>query len=210
MFNLGFMHEFGAGLPQDLTLARRFYDMAKHILPDAALPVTLAHIWLSIHDAWLWLKPALPSRFDWIWSRILVLEPPHTGFLTGSWISSLLTNLGPSQLMMHVELLWVRNVDLAGWVGKGVSRIGSEYVESAVLLALLASLVVVLRTRQLRAEARVARTAAVGGQGVVGQGAGQDSNVRPVGQPPPVGLGVVGGPGEGVVLQQPPVPPLQQ
>ncbi|MEW5301820.1 MAG: hypothetical protein WDW36_004655 [Sanguina aurantia] len=205
MFNLGFVHEFGAGAPQDLTLARRFYDMAKHTLPDAALPVALAHTWLSIHAAWLWLKPALPSRFDWVWSRILVLEPPHTGFFTGPWISS----LGPSQLMLHAELLWVRNVGLAGWVRQGVSRMGSEYVESAVLLALLAALVAVLRTRRLRAGARVARTAAAGGQGAVGQGAGQDSDVRPVVQPPPVGVGVgvVGGPGEGVVLQQPPVPP---
>jgi hypothetical protein len=30
MFNLGFMHEFGAGVPQDLQLAKRFYDMARH------------------------------------------------------------------------------------------------------------------------------------------------------------------------------------
>ncbi|PNH12313.1 Protein sel-1 1 [Tetrabaena socialis] len=30
MFNLGFMHEFGVGVPQDLALAKRFYHMAKH------------------------------------------------------------------------------------------------------------------------------------------------------------------------------------
>lgn len=30
MFNLGFMHEFGVGVPQDLQLAKRFYNMAKH------------------------------------------------------------------------------------------------------------------------------------------------------------------------------------
>lgn len=30
MFNLGFMHEFGAGVPKDLQLARRFYNMALH------------------------------------------------------------------------------------------------------------------------------------------------------------------------------------
>ena len=30
MFNLGFMHEFGAGLPKDLHLALRFYNMAMH------------------------------------------------------------------------------------------------------------------------------------------------------------------------------------
>lgn len=26
LFNLGYMHEYGAGLPQDLHLAKRFYD----------------------------------------------------------------------------------------------------------------------------------------------------------------------------------------
>ncbi len=30
MFNLGFMHEFGVGVPKDLQLALRFYNMAKH------------------------------------------------------------------------------------------------------------------------------------------------------------------------------------
>lgn len=42
MFNLGYMHEHGLGLPLDLHLAKRYYDQAVEIDPAAKLPVTLA------------------------------------------------------------------------------------------------------------------------------------------------------------------------
>lgn len=42
MFNLGYMHEHGQGLPLDLHLAKRYYDQAVEIDPAAKLPVTLA------------------------------------------------------------------------------------------------------------------------------------------------------------------------
>lgn len=48
MFNLGYMHEHGVGLPMDLHLAKRYYDQALETDHDAALPVTLAlmGLWL--------------------------------------------------------------------------------------------------------------------------------------------------------------------
>jgi SEL1 protein len=42
MFNLGFMHQYGIGLPQDFHLAKRFYDSAEATHPDAKVPVSLA------------------------------------------------------------------------------------------------------------------------------------------------------------------------
>jgi SEL1 protein len=42
MFNLGLMHQFGTGLPRDLHLAKRYYDMALSTSKDAYLPATLA------------------------------------------------------------------------------------------------------------------------------------------------------------------------
>ena len=42
MFNLGYMHEHGQGLPFDLHLAKRYYDQALEIDSAAKLPVTLA------------------------------------------------------------------------------------------------------------------------------------------------------------------------
>lgn len=42
MFNLGYMHERGEGLPLDLHLAKRYYDQALEHNLDARLAVTLA------------------------------------------------------------------------------------------------------------------------------------------------------------------------
>lgn len=42
MFNLGYMHERGEGLPLDLHLAKRNYDEALEQDSAAMLPVTLA------------------------------------------------------------------------------------------------------------------------------------------------------------------------
>ncbi|AAG12779.1 hypothetical protein; 26401-23451 [Arabidopsis thaliana] len=42
MFNLGYMHEHGEGLPFDLHLAKRYYDQALQSDTAAKLPVTLA------------------------------------------------------------------------------------------------------------------------------------------------------------------------
>ena len=52
MFNLGAMHEHGLGLPKDLHLAKRYYDMVLSADPKAWVPVKLALIKLQAH-AWL-------------------------------------------------------------------------------------------------------------------------------------------------------------
>jgi SEL1 protein len=31
MFNLGYMHQYGIGLPQDFHLAKRYFDMAAQV-----------------------------------------------------------------------------------------------------------------------------------------------------------------------------------
>ena len=55
MFNLGFMHEHGIGLPKDLHLAKRYYDMALSTDPKAFVPVKLALWKLKAHE-WLMEK----------------------------------------------------------------------------------------------------------------------------------------------------------
>lgn len=49
MFNLGDMHERGVGLPKDLHLAKRYYDMALSTDPKAFVPVRLALLKLCLH-----------------------------------------------------------------------------------------------------------------------------------------------------------------
>lgn len=56
MFNLGVMHEHGIGLPKDLHLAKRYYDMVLSTDAKASVPVRLAlwklqaHGWLAQHE----------------------------------------------------------------------------------------------------------------------------------------------------------------
>ncbi|GMT09519.1 hypothetical protein PFISCL1PPCAC_816 [Pristionchus fissidentatus] len=48
MFNLGYMHENGEGIAQDLYLAKRYYDSAIEHSPDAVVPASLALAKLAV------------------------------------------------------------------------------------------------------------------------------------------------------------------
>jgi len=52
MFNLGYMHELGLGMKQDIHLAKRFYDLAADTSVDAKVPVYLALTKLAVVFAW--------------------------------------------------------------------------------------------------------------------------------------------------------------
>ncbi|XP_044292156.1 protein sel-1 homolog 1 [Varanus komodoensis] len=56
MFNLGYMHEKGLGIKQDIHLAKRFYDMAADASPDAQVPVFLALCKLGIIYAFQYMR----------------------------------------------------------------------------------------------------------------------------------------------------------
>ena len=48
MFNLGHMHQYGIGIPQDFHLAKRHYDQALQSAVEAWAPVRLALIELQV------------------------------------------------------------------------------------------------------------------------------------------------------------------
>eukprot|EP00850_Spirogloea_muscicola_P018479 SM000169S02734 [mRNA] locus=s169:200091:203563:- [translate_table: standard] len=50
MFNLGYMHEHGQGLPTDYFLAKRYYDLALTTDPTAVLPVKIALFLLRLRQ----------------------------------------------------------------------------------------------------------------------------------------------------------------
>ncbi|KAJ6661294.1 hypothetical protein lerEdw1_015431 [Lerista edwardsae] len=56
MFNLGYMHEKGLGIKQDIHLAKRFYDMAADASPDAQVPVFLALCKLGLIYAFQYIQ----------------------------------------------------------------------------------------------------------------------------------------------------------
>merc|ERR1712046_373900 len=82
MFNLGYMHEHGLGLPQDFHLAKRFFDMAYETNVDASYPVTVALCGLWVHRAWraLWLNDAaigVPTGLEPLAQLLRLLRPPQ-------------------------------------------------------------------------------------------------------------------------------------
>jgi SEL1 protein len=66
LFNLGYMHQAGLGLPQDLHLAKRYYDSAQQVDVLAFLPVNLALVGLALHYAYvaLFVDPISLTLFD--------------------------------------------------------------------------------------------------------------------------------------------------
>lgn len=52
LFNIGYMHQHGKGLPQDVHLSKRHYDMALSLDESAYVPVMLAMLSLFMQCAW--------------------------------------------------------------------------------------------------------------------------------------------------------------
>jgi TPR repeat protein len=50
LFNLGYMYQFGKGMPADLHLAKRYYDNSVEASPEAYYPVQLALLGLHLHS----------------------------------------------------------------------------------------------------------------------------------------------------------------
>ncbi|XP_076882227.1 ERAD-associated E3 ubiquitin-protein ligase component HRD3A-like [Bidens hawaiensis] len=89
MFNLGYMHEHGQGLPLDLHLAKRYYDQALEIDAAAKLPVmlALASLWVRGNYANTFLVDlidSLPSIYPKAdeWIKNVVLEEGNATILT--------------------------------------------------------------------------------------------------------------------------------
>jgi TPR repeat protein len=62
LFNLGYMHQYGLGMPKDMHIAKRYYDQAMMTGTGAYLPSVLALTWLQVHNSWdAVLKPMVPK-----------------------------------------------------------------------------------------------------------------------------------------------------
>ncbi|CAA7043144.1 unnamed protein product [Microthlaspi erraticum] len=89
MFNLGYMHEHGEGLPFDLHLAKRYYDQALQSDAAAKLPVTLAlaSLWVRRNyagTAMVQVLDSLPEVYPKVeeWVENVVLEEGNATILT--------------------------------------------------------------------------------------------------------------------------------
>lgn len=89
MFNLGYMHEHGLGLPLDLHLAKRYYDQALEVDPAAKLPVSLAlsSLWIRRNYAnsfVVGMIDSLPDVYPKVeaWVENVILEEGNATILT--------------------------------------------------------------------------------------------------------------------------------
>ena len=67
MFNMGFMYQFGIGVPVDLHLSKRFYDQSYEVNHKAGAPAKIALLSLTLQRKYLqWME-----WFDalWVWFR---------------------------------------------------------------------------------------------------------------------------------------------
>lgn len=86
MFNLGYMHEHGEGLPFDLHFAKRYYDQALQSDTAAKLPVTLALASLWVRKNYAYTAMVRERESDDFWVPELFLSEPESAssrFLTG-------------------------------------------------------------------------------------------------------------------------------
>ncbi|KAF8389990.1 hypothetical protein HHK36_024510 [Tetracentron sinense] len=96
MFNLGYMHEHGQGLPLDLHLAKRYYDQALKTDPAAKLPVTLA-----LMSLWIRKNYADSFLIDFIDSL------PDVCPKVGTWVSVIMDGGNVTILTLFICLLTV-------------------------------------------------------------------------------------------------------
>lgn len=176
MFHLGYAHEFGIGVPKDLQLARRFYQMTKHTQKDAAVAVYIANMWLAVHEAWDAALPYVPEPFQGFWRRALTIEAPHTSIM-GPW-GGVVQRLLPTHALLQAEagvgrvaeLLHLS--DLVTFFSSDPSASSSsssgpspssedddidDSSDTTLLIGLVIILIIVMRARQQRAAARAAQ-----------------------------------------------------
>ncbi|GJP35381.1 hypothetical protein CLOM_g19896 [Closterium sp. NIES-68] len=95
MFNLGFMHEHGMGLPRDLHLAKRFYDQVLDAFPRAVVPVRIA-----LFGLWLRMQyghyPAVSKALDLL---------PEIGPITSDAIKAFLRDETNAYIATLIALL---------------------------------------------------------------------------------------------------------
>ncbi|KRX65203.1 Protein sel-1 -like protein 1 [Trichinella sp. T9] len=127
MFNLGYMHEKGIGIKQDLHLAKRFYDMALEVSADAALPVTLALVKLTIlftleklqHGEW-WRLEFMESTFGSFWDLYIITAIGASIYMNIGTLS-LQTRLKSFFTKTSAERLW-KSVTSVSNVGRRKGR----------------------------------------------------------------------------------------
>ncbi|XP_043368016.1 protein sel-1 homolog 2 isoform X9 [Dermochelys coriacea] len=77
MFNLAYMYEHGLGIPEDIHLAKRWYDLAAQTSPDASIPVFLARMKLEVKLLFSEMQLFKQFTSSWKMSKLDTVLRPH-------------------------------------------------------------------------------------------------------------------------------------
>ncbi|XP_074920580.1 protein sel-1 homolog 2 isoform X8 [Chelonoidis abingdonii] len=77
MFNLAYMYEHGLGIPKDIHLAKRWYDLAAQTSPDASIPVFLARMKLEVKLLFSEIQLFKQFTSSWKMSKLDTILQPH-------------------------------------------------------------------------------------------------------------------------------------
>ncbi|XP_074983341.1 protein sel-1 homolog 2 isoform X8 [Caretta caretta] len=77
MFNLAYMYEHGLGIPEDIHLAKRWYDLAAQTNPDASIPVFLARMKLEVKLLFSEMQLFKQFTSSWKMSKLDTVLRPH-------------------------------------------------------------------------------------------------------------------------------------
>ncbi|XP_043399953.1 protein sel-1 homolog 2 isoform X5 [Chelonia mydas] len=77
MFNLAYMYEHGLGIPEDIHLAKRWYDLAAQTSSDASIPVFLARMKLEVKLLFSEMQLFKQFTSSWKMSKLDTVLRPH-------------------------------------------------------------------------------------------------------------------------------------
>lgn len=151
-FNRGYMHQHGAGVPQDFHLAKRYYDKAASMQPTAWFPVKCALAALAVHSL---LESIAPGRLLPAALLKQLLFPPlqQPGVNTAGQVAGSVRLRGGSAvvrgLLRFLQILSIPAAAAGAAMGRAMEAVtGSEAGESMLVAALVVVLLLVLRRRR--------------------------------------------------------------
>lgn len=153
-FNLGYMYQYGAGVPQDLHMARRFYDLSHEYNDDAYYAAKIAVLFLNLHSWWEGLRSIAPPFLHALGDSLFTLKHADSPHISPAWWSRTdRITVSPERPGTMEKVMAILDFDAVGDMFQEVfdmykdDNVG-ELAETLVLGALVVVFLFMFRRRQ--------------------------------------------------------------
>eukprot|EP01026_Neomeris_dumetosa_P045979 TRINITY_DN3907_c0_g1_i7.p1 TRINITY_DN3907_c0_g1~~TRINITY_DN3907_c0_g1_i7.p1 ORF type:complete len:799 (-),score=142.80 TRINITY_DN3907_c0_g1_i7:272-2668(-) len=212
LFNLGFMHHFGAGLPMDTHLAKRYYDEAIREDNKARMPVVPFLVMIYVQNWWKdfreilapWIQQGVEETVQKFAKMAVPVPgthvqhaPPHQGWLLSLLDISIIEGV-ITWVFSRLEQVLFSKKDTPDENENEAFTSSSDAFESVIIVVLVIALLTVLQRRRqmIRTRQQNEGTSFQGGAGGNNQNDGQqqqqqqyvefqDNEVTPIQQQTP-------------------------